>query len=135
MRKHLRRIVRVAAIATVPSFLGDDTALSTGGPNELHSLARSFDCRRHVCSKRSRADQRRLDASNRAALRADLVRGGRGHTTSSIPLGQIYILRTRYTDDAVSLLTGAVLVAVIALIVWTLADRSADADLPDKPIT
>jgi hypothetical protein len=39
-----------------------------------------------------------------------------------------------YTDDAVSLLTGAVLVAVMALIVWTLADRSPDADLPGKPI-
>jgi hypothetical protein len=40
-----------------------------------------------------------------------------------------------YTDDAVSLLAGALLVAVMALIVWTLPDRSPDADLPGKPIT
>jgi hypothetical protein len=40
-----------------------------------------------------------------------------------------------YTDDAVSLLTGALLVAVMALIVCALPDRSPDADLPGKPIT
>jgi hypothetical protein len=35
-----------------------------------------------------------------------------------------------YTDDVVSLLAGALLVAVMALIIWTLSDRSPDAARP-----